>query len=310
VRRAVRNFVKGHFKRAFEFGQRLGIDVLPRHFYSSIPDFRALRRDDRWRRPYDMAGVAGTDLDVQLELLRSWLAEPVHQRLARGDVWCDACSANGEPGYGPADADVLFAFIHATRPARMIQVGCGVSTAVILSAAREAGHAIRLTCIDPYPTALLRKLAGEGAIDLLPEPAEHVPEARLADLSEGDCLFVDSSHTTKPGSEVHHLIFRVLPRLTSGVWVHFHDINFPYDFGPNLFGPGDLFFGAESTLLHAYLIHNSRCNIALSMSMLHDARRQALSEVLPRYTAVATRRGLNPPGAEGQTPSATWLRTT
>lgn len=311
--RFLRNLIKRNFKRAFELGQRLGVDVLPRHFYSSIPDFRALRRDDRWRRPYDMTGVAGANLDQQerwLDLVMSdQSTSSARRQLAQLQVYQEACRLNGEPGYGPADADVLFALVASEKPTRVTQIGCGVSTAIILAAAGEVGHTVKLTCIDPFPTPLLKRLANEGAITLLAEPAEHVDAARLCDLGNGDVLFVDSSHTTKPGSEVHHILFRVMPRLPGGVWIHFHDINFPYDFGPNIFSPGDLFFGSESTLLHAYLIDNARCHIAFSLSMLHHARPEVLSSLLPNYQPVKTDRGINPPGSEGRSPSATWLKT-
>ena len=43
-------------------------------------------------------------------------------------------------------------------------------------------------------------------------------------------LFVDATHTVKPGSEVNRIILDVLPRLDAGVFVHFHDIYFPYDY--------------------------------------------------------------------------------
>ena len=44
-----------------------------------------------------------------------------------------------------------------------------------------------------------------------------------------DLLFIDWTHAVKPGSEVNDLIHEVLPRLRPGVWVHVHDIYFPYD---------------------------------------------------------------------------------
>jgi hypothetical protein len=303
--RSLRNLAKRNFKRVFELGQRLGVDVLPRHFYSSIPDFRALRADDRWRTAYDMIGVAGAHLDEQEQALRNVMSRQTSELLRSQRVYEDACAENGEVGYGPADGDALFAFFRAHRPARVVQIGCGVTTAII----RRASDAVALTCVDPYPTQLLKRLSAEGKITLLPEKAEHFDAARLADLVAGDMLFVDSSHATRPGSDVHHVIFRVLPRLPAGVWIHFHDINFPYDFGPNILGPSDLFFGGESGLLHAYLIHNPRCRIAFSLSMLHHARPEVLKELLPHYTPVKTDRGINPRGWEGATPSATYLLT-
>lgn len=307
--RALRNYAKRNLKRLFELGQRLGVDILPRHFYSSIPDFRELRRSDGWRRPYGMTGVAGADLDGQEQALRAIMTDAARQRLFPGNVWPDACHANGEAGYGQADADVLFALILNRRPKRVIQIGCGVSTAIMLAAAREAAYPLHILCVDPYPTAFLTERAKANEIDLLAQPAQNVEETTLANLEAGELLFIDSSHTTKPGSEVHHIILRVLPRLVPGVWIHFHDINFPYDFGPSIFGPADLFFGSESCLLHAYLIHNTNCRIAFSLSMLHHARPALLKELLPNYLTVATDRGINPPGSEGLTPSAAYLKT-
>jgi Methyltransferase domain len=307
IRRRLRNAAKGKLKGVFEFGQRFGVDVLPRHFYSSIPDFRDLRRDDRWREPYDMIGVAGADVGEQAQFLRQLMTEPIRQRLARGDVWRTACERNGEPGYGPTDADALFAFIHGIRPKRIVQIGCGVSTAVILHAAGEAAYTPRVLCVDPIPTHFLQASAHSKQIDVVSEKAEHVDPHRLADLNAGDLLFIDSSHTTKPGSDVHHLILRVLPRLKPGVYVHVHDVNFPYDFGPNILGPADLFFGVESVMLHAFLVHNPHARIWLSLSMLHHGQSKVLKDLLPNYAPVATDRGLNPTGSDGTSPSATYL---
>jgi hypothetical protein len=308
LKRRLRNAAKAGFRRGFELGQHLGVDILPRHFYSSIPDFREMRRSDAWRRPYDMTGVAGTDLDEQVRLLNAWLTPPVVQRLSNHDVYGSACAANSAIGYGAPDADVLFAFIMAARPQRVVQIGCGVSTAVILAAARAADHTVQLTCVDPYPTEFLERAAERKSITLLPQKAEAVPTERLRDLDAGDLLFVDSSHTTKPGSDVHHLILRVLPRLETGVFVHFHDVTFPYDYGPNIFAGQDLFFGVEPVVLHAYLIHNSRCAIRVSMSMLHHDRPDDLARLVPHYEGITADRGINPPGTEGRSPSATYLQ--
>lgn len=305
--RALRNAIKRNVKRFFELGQRFGIDLLPRHFYSSIPDFRELRADDRWRRPYEMVGVAGADVAGQAAFLGSIMTTDARARLRGGDVYARACRANGEAGYGLADADVLFAFVLAKRPARIVQVGCGVSTAIILDAAARAGYAPALTCVDPYPTPMLRELSTAGRLRLLAEKAQHVPVAELCAPGAGDLLFVDASHATTPNSDVNRLILDVLPRLPAGVYVHFHDVQFPYDFGPNILGPGDLFFGAESLLLHAFLVHNPRCRIAMSMSMLHHAG--ALDGLLVNYEPFASDRGLNPPARYGRSPSATYLLT-
>ena len=302
--RPVRNLVKRNWKRAFELGQRLGVDVLPRHFYSSVPDFRELRRDDSWRRPYDLHGVTGADVGEQRVTLDRWATDERRERLARGDVWPDACAAVGERGYGAADADALWCFAAEHRPRRVVQVGCGVSTAVLLRCADEEGFDLSITCVEPYPSDFLRS---DGRITLIEAKAEDVPADELAELSAGDVLFIDSTHATRPNSDVHHLYLRVLPRLPASVRVHVHDVTLPYDFGPNVLGPNDLFFGGEVALLYAYLLHNPRCRIDVSLSMLHHADAAWLGGRLPNFEGFAADRGLNPPDKLGLSPSACYL---
>src|SRR5262249_53225711 len=147
---------------------------------------------------------------------------------------------------------------------RIIQVGAGVSTAIILHAAEVAGYKPEIICIDPYPTRFLTRSAANGAIRLIARRVQDIDMSQLTALNPGDLLFVDSTHTVKPGGDVNYLILEVLPLLPACVWVHFHDISFPYDYQPWLFKA--LFFWAESTLLQAFLACNPRYAIVLSLS--------------------------------------------
>ena len=45
-----------------------------------------------------------------------------------------------------------------------------------------------------------------------------------------DVLFVDSGHVLKTGNDLHHVLFEVLPVLTPGVVIHFHDIFWPFEY--------------------------------------------------------------------------------
>jgi len=130
----------------------------------------------------------------------------------------------------------------------------------------------------------------------------------MTDLSAGDLLFVDSTHTVKPGGEVNRIILEVLPRLGSGVFVHFHDVYFPYDYARNLMSDA-LFFPLESTLLHAYLINNSRCRILVSLSMLHYATPETIRKSFPHYDAQKNIDGLQDTGGE-HFPSSAYLLIT
>jgi len=86
LKRHVKDLGKRGLRRFFEAGQRLGVDVLPRHFYSEIPDVSALRADDDWKTPRSMVGINGAAVPEQLRFLESCCPPEVRERLAqRGD---------------------------------------------------------------------------------------------------------------------------------------------------------------------------------------------------------------------------------
>jgi hypothetical protein len=111
------------------------------------------------------------------------------ERLRRGGIYEYACKENGEPGYGPIEAEFLFAFITAKRPNRIVQVGCGVSTAVILLAARDANYTPQVICVDPFPTGYLTRTAGNKLIQLIQKPAQEVDLTVLTTVNAGDLLW-------------------------------------------------------------------------------------------------------------------------
>ena len=241
LKRRVKNLSKRGLRTLFEFGQRFGVDILPRHFYSEIPSIRDLRQDAAWRLPRSMVGVSGADTDVQFEFLESCCTPGLVTRLRRNDIFDAACSMNVEPGFGPVDADFLFRFIQAIRPKRIVQIGRGVSTVVMLIAAKEAtDYRPEIVRIESYPTDYLKRADRAGDIRLVAEKAQSVALETLTDLGDSGFLFIDTTRTVKPGSEVNRLIFEVPPRLKPGGWVHFHDIYFPSrlparDFGRRTF---------------------------------------------------------------------------
>jgi hypothetical protein len=110
-------------------GQRLGVNILLRHFYSSIPAIHELRRKDSWRKSRSMAGVRGADCESQLVFLQSCCTPELQDRLRQVGIHEYACHENNMPsGFGPIEADMLFCYISPRRPCKIVQVGCGVST--------------------------------------------------------------------------------------------------------------------------------------------------------------------------------------
>jgi hypothetical protein len=278
---------------------------LPRHFYSQIPDIRELRADDSWKRAGSMAGVSGIDLSTQFDFVESCCPPDLVTRLRQDDLHARACALNGEAGFGVPDAEFLYGFIRTIQPRRIVQVGCGVSTAIMLLAAEESPCRPEMVCVEPYPTEFLRRCGNDGRIRLAQARAQDVPLELLTDLGDEGFLFVDSTHTVKPGSEVNRLILEVLPRLHEGDWVHFHDIYFPYDYQRGLLDD-ELFFSNESALLHAFLIHNSAMTVRASLSMLHFTDPDRLRRSLPGYRPSPDDHGLR--AGEGHFPASAYLQ--
>ena len=287
----MKDFLKKCLRILFNVLQKVGINFLPKHYYSNIPDFGLLKDKDFWKKPLEMIGINGTNLEEQINFVNSCVS-PVEDKsvLTGGAVLKQAVKDEGKLGFGTVEADQLYSFIYSYKPKKVIQIGCGVSTSVILQAAEKANYKVEIVCVEPYPSAYLNKMEKEGKITLIGEIAQTVEMNKLTNLEEGDLFFVDSTHTVKPGSEVNRIILDVLPRLKSNVYIHFHDIYFPYDYQRNI--DSTLFFWEESTLLHSYLINNSKITILACLSMLHYGKKAELKNIFPVYNPESDKEGL------------------
>jgi hypothetical protein len=303
LKRRIKDSLKKQLAHLFHVGQRFGVDILPRHFYSEIPELRKLRGKDHWRKPFSMIGVQGWDADQHLQFVQSAVDSTARQALADRDVYAAACAANEATGYSPIDAEFLYAFTRQHRPPRITQVGCGISTAVISAAARDVGYDPLITCIDPFPTRYLRDEERAGRIRLVQSPVEELSPDILSTLTSGDFFFVDSTHTLGPGGEVTRVILEMLPRLVAGVFIHFHDIWLPYDFDPRIMDR--IFFWHETALLHAFLCGNPRFRIVTSLSLLHHERQAELRQLFPRYNPMQIERGVRV--RDGHYPNSIYL---
>lgn len=282
----------------------MGVDVLPRHFYSQIPDVADLRRRTNWRGPRTMVGVDGADIDAQAQFVRDTC--PPDLVAASEGIWDRANTANGAVGFGPIEAQFLLCFAATHKPGRVVQVGAGVSTAVLLEAKARYATGTAIVCVDPFPTDYLSAEAARGTITLRAEPAQAVPLQAFTDLHAGDMLFVDATHGVRPGSEVNRIILEILPRLAPGVWVHFHDVMWPFDYSPKLLTE-DMFFWNETVLLHAFVAGNPHIAIKASLSMLHHSRPDAVTDVFPSFDPIHLVDGLAAGGGP-HLPSSTYLQ--
>ena len=154
-----------------------------------------------------------------------------------------------------------------------------------LEANRAEGSEGRLTAIEPYPHAFVRDAiaARPELAEMLDEQVQGLPLDLFSSLGEGDVLFIDSSHVLRIGSDVQYEFLEILPRLRPGVLVHVHDIFLPGEYPRDwVFGPEHRFWN-EQYLLQAYLIGNTRTEVAWGSNWMHRRHPEALEKAFASY---------------------------
>jgi predicted O-methyltransferase YrrM len=315
MRRAFKEFAKALFFGLHRFGRSFGIAVVPVHPYSPVPDLDWMRANlEAWAWPSLLPGIRWN-----LEKQAIWLKEtclPYQKEYVGSPVYREAVAKGMGPGYGYIEAQVLHGVLRAIKPARIIEVGGGVSTFCMAKACEKNCEETQRPCdiltIEPFPRKALRSFVERGLPDvkthLVEEMVQKVPLETFQELSANDFLFIDSSHTVKPGGDVNFLVLEVIPRLRPGVFVHFHDIYLPYDYQRNVLR--SFLCWTETSLVRALLVENHRIEVLACLSALHYTCKELLREIFPEYRPQPDQNGLSLPGKEqeGHFPSSLFLR--
>jgi len=254
----------------------------PGHFYSPLPDIRYLKKRrerifPRGKTPEDI------DLrpDAQLALLdvfaKLYAEHPFPPKPTAGFRYYYENTY-----YGCGDSLVLYGFLRHARPRRVIEVGSGFSSAVMLDVNdRFFDGSIRFTFIEPYPGRLLGLIgeADRSKHEVIAKVVQDVPVETFTSLGENDLLFIDSSHVVKVGSDVHHLLFEVLPAVKPGVIIHFHDIHWPMQYPESWVMQGRAY--NETYFLRMLLRDNPQYRVEYFNTYMTSCHREALAEKMP-----------------------------
>jgi predicted O-methyltransferase YrrM len=182
------------------------------------------------------------------------------------------------------DAIVLFGMLRHFRPQRIIEVGSGFSSALMLDVNElffQRGMA--LTFIEPHPDRLFSLLSEEDKKrhEIIIDIVQNVPLERFEALQPNDILFIDSSHVAKIGSDVVHLVTNILPRLNDGVIVQFHDVFWPFEYLEQWIREGTAW--NENYLLKAFLQFNTKFKIIFFNSYLALHHHELMTKTLPLF---------------------------
>ena len=255
----------------------------PGHYYSPIPDLKDVRhRHDRLFNR-DVAGVPGVDLrhSEQMQLLAEM--QPLYDEQPFQEARAQAQRYYfGNDWFRHADALSLYMLMRRLKPRRIIEVGSGYSSAVMLDVReRFMPDGLDLTFIDPETERLMGLLRprDQSASTIVADKVQNVDIGVFQSLAENDILFIDSSHVAKIGSDVNYLFFEILPRLRPGVYVHVHDVVYPFEYPEKWVYDG--WAWNEAYLLRAFLMFNDHFQIVLDPSYLQLKERPFLEERMP-----------------------------
>jgi hypothetical protein len=260
---------------------------VPVHYYSPIPNLEELERRKVWDKVSPLNGI-NFRIPFQIEFLSE-----LGKKFGGECDWSFNAEGSGNrfcldnPSFSFGCASALYSVIRYYQPCKIIEIGSGNSSLVIQEALNRnsanggvQGHHI---IVDPYLNPVVKNNFGDS-IEVCEKPVECVDSSFFKRLQKNDILFIDSSHSVKMGSDVNYLILDILPILQSGVIVHFHDINLPYEY-PKVYATNPKFrmFWTESYLLQAFLCCNNQYEILLAMNYLMKEHIDLFHQLFPCY---------------------------
>lgn len=268
------NHLYNHFKT--QFG--------PGHFYSPYPDLEDLENRkhqifDRSKKP-----IAGIDIreDSQLKLLKK--LSKYYPDLPYGKKRNKQLRYFlGHHAYAHTDAIVLYCMLRHLQPKRIVEIGSGYSSALMLDFKQLHNKDLDLTFVEPYPKLLHSLIKPRDKYKLVDKPLHQTDSAIFDQLKSGDLLFIDSTHVAKPGSDVNEIYFNILPALKKGVNIHIHDIFYPFEYPHEWYKETRAW--NEDYLVRAFLYKNPDYKITFFNDFLGLHHKDKLHKLMP-FTAL------------------------
>lgn len=278
------------YKRKYEEANHLyrhfETQFAPGHFYSPYPDLKEIER--RKSSIFDRTKVNIPGINIrekeQIKLLSKLGAH--YKNIPHTKTFAKKNSSlryrYGMHAYSYTDATVLFCMVNELRPKRIIEIGSGYSSAMMLDINEEFfNNKIDLTFIEPFPELLvsLTKKGDARNYRLIKKRLFEVSISEFKKLRAGDILFIDSTHVSKAGSDVNQLFFEVLPHLNKGVIIHIHDVFYPFEYPIEWIKETRAW--NEDYMLRAFLYNNDQFEIIFFNHFLNLHHNKELEKQMP-----------------------------
>ena len=247
--------------------QQHRVNIIPANFYSNVPSVDEVENSFEYRSTEEEVYNEGifdpTIIAEFTDLLIPYGLE--FDPLVKGDKENPAGFFWENPAFSRSDAMSYYCMIRHTKPEHIIEIGSGFSTFVADAALQKNGSG-RLTLIEPYPKPFLKSIKSVENIIKLPMQDIAVPE--IVQLVESAQMwFIDSTHTVKVGSDCLYIYLKVMPKISTDIVVHTHDVNLPYGFPKHRVLDKHLYW-TEQYLLYAYMLDNPKIEVLFGSAYL------------------------------------------
>lgn len=271
-------------KNSIDIENESKLFVPPGHYYSPIPDIEEVKayvnKIKTTNLPKRILGIK-LETNIQIELINKfeefYADIPFQSKKSEGLRYY---FNNKSFEYG--DATILYSFLRYLKPKRVIEVGSGYSSCVILDTNELfLDNQVKVSFIEPYPE-LLHKLIRDKDFENNNFYAKKLQETNLeifAKLEKDDILFIDSTHVSKANSDVNRILFEILPILSKGVVVHFHDIFYPFEYPIQWLLKNQAW--NEDYILRAFLMYNEKFNMLFFNDFMGKFHSSLIHKKLP-----------------------------
>jgi len=253
----------------------------PGGFYSPIPSIEEIKAYN-----FDSSlpkSLPGIDLNSneQIELLNS--LEHFYNELPFTDEKTEGlryCYVNNSYSY--SDAIFLHCMIRHLKPKKLIEIGSGFSSCVTLDTNEKfMEDSMSIQFIEPYPELLesLLKDNDKKNITIHRKQLQEIPLETFKELKENDILFIDSTHVVKFNSDVNYIFREILPILARGVYIHFHDVFYPFEYPKEWLLEGRAW--NEQYMLRSFLQFNQEFKIVMFNTYLQSMYEKEIKSRFP-----------------------------
>lgn len=253
----------------------------PGHFYSPLVDHRILRLSKERGIPNlpDLSIDKSSMVEFwnkNLNLIQSFnfpaKSNQAHRFYTENSAFCIG------------DSVIYFTMLGVLRPKRVIEIGAGFSSLLLLESLEQHGlKDTQVTLIDPYPEKLLELISERKLqrIHLIKKPIQDASLHLFSECESGDIVFIDSTHVLKTESDVCFELFNVLPKLNDGVYIHFHDIFWPFDYPESWIKEGRSW--NEAYALRAFLMNQEKYEIIFFNDYFARMHKNLIADTMPSF---------------------------